>query len=123
MRSVADNPDHSELTALLRQQDGWGDAVEQLQALVESRRDHVGPQEAYRDVYAGERAAMVFDVVASRLRMRSGADALKPDVRVRRRLRGLGFRTPTDDAALLLMAEVAAAEVGLSRFELDQLLW
>jgi hypothetical protein len=55
-------------------------------------------------------------------RMRSGADALKPDQRVRKSLTRLGFRTPPGDAELVAMAECVAVELGVSRLELDQLL-
>ena len=57
------------------------------------------------------------------LRMRSGADAIKPDRRVRGRLSKLGFDVPAGDTALLLLAEAAAEELGVSRITLDQLLW
>jgi hypothetical protein len=57
------------------------------------------------------------------LRMRSGVDALKPDSRVRSRFAQLGFPTPQDDAALLLVGDAAAEEAGISRFALDQHLW
>jgi hypothetical protein len=57
------------------------------------------------------------------MRMRSGADAIKPDVRVRKSLGRLGFRIPAGDHALLLVAQAAAREVGLTRLALDQLLW
>ena len=56
-------------------------------------------------------------------RMRSGADALKPDRRVREHLRRLGFPTPAGEGALLLVGEAAAEEVGIHRLALDQLLW
>lgn len=55
-------------------------------------------------------------------RMRSGADALKPDGRVREQLRRLGF-PPNDGAALMLVGEAAAEAVGIRRLDLDQLLW
>jgi hypothetical protein len=57
------------------------------------------------------------------LRMRSGGDALKPDVRVRRRLDALGFDPPREEHALLVLARAAAAEIGVTLLELDQLLW
>lgn len=57
------------------------------------------------------------------MRMRSGADALKPDVRVKQALRALGFVVPDDDHAVLLLAKAAATEIGVSRLVLDQLLW
>lgn len=56
-------------------------------------------------------------------RMRSGSDAIKPDVRVKKGLRSLGFAVPDDDHAMLLIAKAAADEVGVSRLVLDQLLW
>lgn len=57
------------------------------------------------------------------LRMRSGADALKPDLRVRESLNRLGFAVPNDEHAILIVAHAAAAELGISRLVLDQLLW
>lgn len=56
-------------------------------------------------------------------RMRSGADAIKPDIRVIRAMRSLGFSVPKDDHAVLLIARAAADEIGVSRLVLDQLLW
>jgi hypothetical protein len=58
------------------------------------------------------------------LRMRCGADAIKPDVRVRAALGSLLF--PLGDGSdldLLCVASAAAEELGASRLELDQLLW
>ena len=57
------------------------------------------------------------------MRMRSGADAIKPDVRVTKALRKLGFVVPDDDHAVLILAKAAATEIGVSRLVLDQLLW
>lgn len=57
------------------------------------------------------------------LRMRSGADALKPDLRVRDGLNNLGFEVPSDEHAILIVAHAAASELGVSRLVLDQLLW
>jgi hypothetical protein len=57
------------------------------------------------------------------LRMRSGADALKPDLRVRDGLNGLGFAVPRDEHAILVVARAAADEVDLPLLVLDQLLW
>ena len=57
------------------------------------------------------------------MRMRCGANALKPDVRVTRALRGLGFRTPGDAHSVLTIAQGAAAEIGFDLLSLDQLLW
>ena len=58
------------------------------------------------------------------LRMRAGADAIKPDTRVRASLQRLGFTLPENDAAALLVtASVLANELGINRLVLDQLLW
>ena len=57
------------------------------------------------------------------LRMRSGADGLKPDVRVRKHLARLGFPSPQGEVALVLLGEAVAEEAGIRRLELDQLLW
>lgn len=60
----------------------------------------------------------------SYMRMRSGANALKVDVRVRRALKNLGFSVPRDsDHAVLVIAKAVAQEAGLSLLVLDQLLW
>jgi hypothetical protein len=57
------------------------------------------------------------------LRMRSGADALKPDLRVHSALHSLGYPVPRDQHAILLVAQGAAAELGIGLLVLDQLLW
>jgi hypothetical protein len=58
------------------------------------------------------------------LRMRSGAvDALKPDIRVFRALRKLGYQVPNEPHAILVTARGAAAELGSTLLALDQLLW
>jgi hypothetical protein len=57
------------------------------------------------------------------LRMRSGSDALKPDLRVAKSLRQLGFHTPSGEHAILVVAHAAAAEVAIGLLVLDQLLW
>ena len=57
------------------------------------------------------------------LRLLSGADTLKPDVQTRKVLGTLGFDVPDEPSALLLVAEVAARELGISMAALDQLLW
>jgi len=57
------------------------------------------------------------------LRMRAGADALKPDLRVHRALRDRGLALPSDPVPLLTAAEVLAFELDISRLVLDQLLW
>ena len=57
------------------------------------------------------------------LRMRCGADALKPDVRVRQALDAFGYNVPKTDHAALTIARAAAAELGTNLLVLDQLLW
>jgi hypothetical protein len=56
--------------------------------------------------------------------MRCGADAIKPDVRVREALGSLLFPLGDgSDLALLCVAGAAAEELGVTRLQLDQLLW
>ena len=55
--------------------------------------------------------------------MRSGADALKPDLRVYQALRSLGYQLPRDPHAILVLAQGAALELGIGLLVLDQLLW
>ena len=57
------------------------------------------------------------------LRMRCGADAIKPDLRVRDALNDLGFEVPNDPHAILIVASSAAKELGTTKLALDQLLW
>ncbi|GAB2776278.1 hypothetical protein GCM10027039_41910 [Terrabacter koreensis] len=57
------------------------------------------------------------------MRMRCGADALKPDLRVARALRDLGFDLPADEHSILVVAMAAAAELDISLLVLDQMLW
>lgn len=57
------------------------------------------------------------------LRMRCGADALKPDLRVAKALRGLGFTVPEDTHSIMVLARAAAAEIDFDLLSLDQLLW
>ncbi len=60
----------------------------------------------------------------SYMRMRSGANTLKVDVRVRKALMNLGFSVPRDsDHAVLVIAKAAAEEAGSPLLVLDQLLW
>jgi hypothetical protein len=47
------------------------------------------------------------------MRMRCGADALKPDLRVANSLRVLGFDVPADEHSILVVARAAAAELGV----------
>ena len=57
------------------------------------------------------------------MRMRCGGKALKPDVRVGRELRHLGFEVPAGEHAILVVSKAAAAELGVDLLVLDQLLW
>lgn len=57
------------------------------------------------------------------MRMRCGADALKPDLRVADALRKLGFDSAGDQHSILVVARAAATELGVSLLVLDQLLW
>ncbi|GAA1962332.1 hypothetical protein [Amycolatopsis minnesotensis] len=57
------------------------------------------------------------------LRMRCGADALKPDVRVAKGLRALGFQVPSDQHSIMVVARAAATEIDFDLLALDQLLW
>ena len=57
------------------------------------------------------------------LRMRSGASAIKPDLRVRKAIRTLGIEPPNGEIALLLICEELAKEVDIDRLVFDQLLW
>ena len=57
------------------------------------------------------------------MRMRCGADALKPDLRVADALRNLGFESAGDPHSILVVARAAATELGVSLLVLDQLLW
>lgn len=56
-------------------------------------------------------------------RMRSGANAIKVDVRVKKSLRAIGFRVPPSDHASLIIAHAAAEAIGVDLLVLDQLLW
>jgi hypothetical protein len=57
------------------------------------------------------------------MRMRCGADAIKPDLRVRASLQALGFGVPRDEHSILVVARPATRELGISLLVLDQLLW
>ena len=59
------------------------------------------------------------------LRMRSGADAIKPDVWVARLLMEYGatIRDPKDALEVMQCAEQVALAAGISRLTLDQMLW
>lgn len=57
------------------------------------------------------------------LRIRSGADGIKPDSRVHAALVRLGFPIPSDEHAIYVVAQAAATQAGIPLLELDQLLW
>jgi hypothetical protein len=57
------------------------------------------------------------------MRMHCGSNAIKPDLRVRRELRRLGFVVPGGEHAILVVAKAAAADLGVDLLVLDQLLW
>ena len=57
------------------------------------------------------------------LRMRCGADAIKPDIRVRAGLNRAGFNLPNDEHAILIVASAVATELQIPLIVLDQLLW
>jgi len=57
------------------------------------------------------------------MRMRCGADALKPDLRVRNALRSVGLAVPSGEHEILVLARALAQEIGISALQLDQLLW
>jgi len=56
-------------------------------------------------------------------RMRSGALALKPDLRLKNALKALGLEPPIGEIALLVVCEELARAIGVNRLILDQLLW
>ena len=57
------------------------------------------------------------------MRMRCGVDALKPDLRVARALRDLGFELSGHKHSILGVTRAAADELDVSLLVLDQLLW
>lgn len=57
------------------------------------------------------------------LRMRCGANSIKPDVRVYKALQSLGLAVPRDDNAIILICQELSDALGISALELDQLLW
>jgi hypothetical protein len=89
---------------------GWASAVSDVEYAPEL------------DPYAGSVIGMG-PALFSYLRMRSGADAIKPDLRVRRALKSCGFRMPKGTPGLLMLANGVADELEISRLVLDQLLW
>ena len=53
----------------------------------------------------------------------SGADAIKPDVRVRQRLQNLGIQVPEGSQALMKFCELLAEELAVTRSRFDTVLW
>ena len=56
-------------------------------------------------------------------RMRSGAQAIKPDIRLKNGLTSLGLEAPRGEIALLVICEELAKCVDLDLLVFDQLLW
>jgi hypothetical protein len=90
----------------------WADATEGLEVAHEL------------DTFVGQTLG-IGPALYAYLRMRSGGDSIKPDVRVRDKLREFGFSrfVPRDAVGLFVLARSVAAEIGVSMLELDQLLW
>lgn len=57
------------------------------------------------------------------LRKMCGADAIKPDVRVRQRLQSMGFKVPDGSHALMLLCETLADELCIPKSTFDDYLW
>lgn len=57
------------------------------------------------------------------LRVRCGADGIKPDLRVRNGLNSAGLSVPNDAHSILVVATAVAAELDVPLLVLDQLLW
>lgn len=57
------------------------------------------------------------------MRMLSGSDTIKPDVRVKKKLEQLGFHLPKNDISVMYLCEIIARDLKISLIELDQLLW
>lgn len=75
------------------------------------------------DLYVGVKGIGI--ALYAYLRMRSGADAIKPDVWIARLLKEYGaiIRDPKDALEVLQCAEQVALAAGISRLTLDQMLW
>ncbi|MGH3157277.1 MAG: hypothetical protein ACRDNF_11970 [Streptosporangiaceae bacterium] len=85
--------------------------------------DHAGGHVIPADASVTAQVASFGVALFAYLRMRSGADAIKLDLRVRRSLARMGFSIPPGENALLLLAEGGAEELGVARLALDQVLW
>ena len=57
------------------------------------------------------------------MRMLSGADSIKPDVRIKKRLNQLGFKVPKNEISVMYLCELISKDLQISLLELDQLLW
>jgi len=74
------------------------------------------------DPYVGHLNGMGIALFAY-LRKLSGAEAIKPDVRVRKRLQSIGFEVPDGAHALMMLCEILADELKISRSTFDTYLW
>lgn len=74
------------------------------------------------DPYVGETKGIGI-ALFEYLRMRSGGDGIKPDIRVRKALTKLGFEPPKGEASLVVIAHAIADELDESLLVVDQLLW
>lgn len=113
------------ITTIARNMAAFADdlGIGEDRACMQWATDVVGLQHAFRlDPVAGA-VRGIGPALFSYLRMRSGADALKPDSRVAEGLRRLGFHVPPGEHAILVVAHAAAAEAALDLLVLDQLLW
>ena len=113
------------ITTIARNMAAFADdlGVDEDQACLRWATDVADLQHAFRlDPVAGA-VPGIGPALFAYLRMRSGADALKPDSRVAERLRRLGFQVPPGEHAILVVAHAAAAEAAIDLLVLDQLLW
>ena len=74
------------------------------------------------DPYVGHVDGMGIALFAY-LRKLSGVDAIKPDVRVRKKLISFGFDVPDGTQALMMLSEILADELGMSKSKFDDYLW
>lgn len=74
------------------------------------------------DPYVGHVDGMGIALFAY-LRKLSGVDAIKPDVRVRKRLISFGFDVPDGTQALMMLSEILADELNISKSKFDDYLW
>jgi hypothetical protein len=74
------------------------------------------------DPYVGHVDGMGIALFAY-LRKLSGADAIKPDVRVRQRLQSMGFEVPDGAQALMMLSEILADQLQISKSKFDSYLW